>query len=94
MDTRKKIIADNGGEFCNAKLELFCEENQIKLSHGAARTPTTQGLVERSNKTWKENMRSLIMGSNNTNIEKWCEFACLWAATQASASTQCRLHML
>ncbi|XP_068731605.1 uncharacterized protein, partial [Montipora capricornis] len=53
---------------------LFCEENQIKLSHGAARTPTTQGLVERSNRTWKENMRSIIMGSNNKNIDRWCEY--------------------
>ena len=42
----RKILIDN------AKLKSFCEENQIKLSHGAARTPTTQGLVERSNKTW------------------------------------------
>ena len=70
----KKILTDNEGEFCNAKLKLFCEENQIKLSHGAPRTPTTQGLVERSNRTWKENMRSIIMGSNNKNIERWCEY--------------------
>ena len=33
---------------------LIDEENQIKLSHGAARTPTTQGLVERSNKHGKK----------------------------------------
>ena len=58
----KKILTDNGGEFCNAKLKLFCEENQIKLSHRAPRSPTTQGLVERSNRTWKENMRAIIMG--------------------------------
>ncbi|XP_067029790.1 KRAB-A domain-containing protein 2-like [Acropora muricata] len=64
----KKIRTDNGGEFCNAKLKLFREENQIKLSHGAPRTPTTQGLVERSNRTWKENMTSIIMESNNKNI--------------------------
>ena len=90
----EKILTDNGGEFCNAKLKLFCEENQIKLSHGAAKTPTTQGLVERSSKIWKENMRSISMGSHNKNIERWCELACLWAATQASVSTQYRLHML
>ena len=42
----KKILTDNGGE--------FCEENQIKLSHGAPRTPTTQGLVERSNRDGKK----------------------------------------
>ncbi|XP_068684422.1 KRAB-A domain-containing protein 2-like [Montipora foliosa] len=83
----KTILTDSGGEFCNAKLKLFCEEKQIKLSHGAARTPTTQGLVERSNKTWKENMRSIIMGSNNKNIERWCEYT-----MQASYTMNVTLH--
>ncbi|XP_068687781.1 SCAN domain-containing protein 3-like [Montipora foliosa] len=83
----QKILTDNGGEFCNAKLKLFCEENQINLSHGAARTPTTQGLVERSNTTWKENMRSIIMGSYNKNIERWCEYT-----MQASYTMKVTLH--
>ena len=83
----KKILTDNGGEFCNAKLKLFCEENEIKLSHGAPRTPTTQGLVERSNRTWIENMRSIIMGSNNKNIERWCEYT-----MQASYTMNITLH--
>ena len=83
----RKILIDNGGEFCNAKLKLFCEENQIKLSHGAARTPSTQGLVERCNKTWKENMRSIIMGSNNKNIDRWCEYT-----MQASYTMNITLH--
>ena len=83
----KKILTDNAGEFCNAKLTLFCEKNQIKLSHGAARTPTIQGLVERSNRTWKENMGSIIMGSNNKNIERWCEYT-----MQASYTMNVTLH--
>ena len=83
----KKILTDNGGEFCNAKLKLFCEESQIKLSHEAARTPTTHGLVERSNRTWKENMRSITMGSNNKNIERWCEYT-----MQASYTMNVTLH--
>ena len=83
----QKFLIDNGGEFCNAKLKLFCEENQIKRSHGGARTPTTQGLVARSNKTWKENMRSIIMGSNNKNIERWCEYT-----IQASYTMTITLH--
>ena len=37
----KKIITDNGGEFQNKKLKMFCKDNGIKLSHGAPRTPTT-----------------------------------------------------
>ncbi|XP_068723811.1 uncharacterized protein [Montipora capricornis] len=83
----RKILIDNGGEFCNAKLKLFCEENQIKLSHEAARTPTTQALAERSNKTWKENVRSIIMGSNIKNIERWCEYK-----MQASYTMNITLH--
>lgn len=81
----KKILTDNGGEVCNAKLKLFCEQNQIKLSHGAPRTLTTQGLVERSNRTWKENMRSITTGSNN--IERWCE-----NTMQASYTMNITLH--
>ena len=83
MDTRKKNLTDNGGEFCKAKLKLFCEENQIELSHGAARTPTIQGLVERSNKTRKGNMRSIIMIWNQ-----------ITRTLKDGASTQCRVHIL
>ena len=78
----KKILT-----YMEVKLKLFCEENEIKLSHGAARTPTTQGLVERRNRTWKENMRSIIMGSNNKNIERWCEYT-----MQASYTMNVTLH--
>ena len=84
----RKILIDNGGEFCNAKLKLFCEENQIKLSRGAARIPTTQGLVERRNKTWKETMSLIIMGSNNKSIERWCEYT-----MQASYTMNITLHV-
>ena len=42
-------------------MEAFCEENRIQVAHGSPRTPTTQGLVERSNQSWKEDMRALIM---------------------------------
>ena len=69
----KKILTDNGGEFSNAKLNSFCQDNKITLSHGSPRTPTTQGLVERSDRTWKEDLRNIIMGSSAKNLEKWCE---------------------
>ena len=59
----KKIITDNGGEFQNKKLKMFCKDNGIELSHGAPRTPTTQGLTERSNLSWKQDMRSLIVST-------------------------------
>ncbi|XP_022791289.1 uncharacterized protein LOC111330654 [Stylophora pistillata] len=55
-------------------MKAFCSTNQIQLLHGAARTPTTQGLVERSNRTFKENMRSLIMSTCGLQISKWCKY--------------------
>ena len=46
------------------------------MAHGSPRTPTTQGLVERSNRSWKEDMRALIMStSSSTSVQKWCEKA-------------------
>ena len=41
-----KNITDNGGELENNKMKAFCSTYQIQLLQGAARTPTTQGLVE------------------------------------------------
>lgn len=70
----KKIITDNGGEFQNKKLKMFCKDNGIELSHGAPRTPTTQGLTERSNLSWKQDMRSLIVSTADKNIKKWCQY--------------------
>ena len=71
----KKILTDNGGEFANKKMEAFCKENGIQVAHGSPRTPTTQGLVERSNRSWKEDMRALIMSTSSKNLKKWCEKA-------------------
>ena len=55
-------------------MKAFCSTNQIQLLHGAARTATTQGLVERSNCTFKENMKSLIMTTCGLQISKWCKY--------------------
>lgn len=68
----QKIITDNGKEFKNEAMNRFCDHNGIKVSHGAPRTPTTQGLVERANRIWKENTRSLIM-STARKVDHWCE---------------------
>ena len=69
-----KNLSDNGKEFRNKKMKQFCEENGITLSHGAARTPTTQGLTERSNRSWKEDMRTIIVEIAEKNIQRWCEY--------------------
>lgn len=52
----------------------FARDNGIDLSHGAPRTPTTQGLTERSNLSWKQDMRSLIVSTADKNIKKWCQY--------------------
>ena len=70
----QKVLTDNGGEFENEEMKAFCSTNQIQLLHWAARTPTTQGLVERSNPTLKENMRSLIRSTCGLQISKWCKY--------------------
>ena len=56
-------------------MKAFWKENGIKVAHGSPRTPTAQGLVERSNRSWKEDMRALIMKTCSKNLEKWCEKA-------------------
>ena len=47
---------------------------QKKLLHGAARTPRTQGLVKRSNRTFKKTMRTLIMTTCGLQISQWCKY--------------------
>lgn len=50
----KKILTDNGKEFDNNNTKQFGKESGIKIAHGSPRTPTTQALVERAKRTWKE----------------------------------------
>ena len=69
----KKILTDYGKEFKNKKMKAYCQENGIQNAHGSPRTPTTQGLVERSNRSWKEDTRALIMSTSSENVKKWCE---------------------
>ena len=54
-------------------MEAFCQQNAVEIAHGSPRTPTTQGLVERSNRSWKEDTRALIMSTSSQNVKKWCE---------------------
>ena len=58
MGYLKQILCDNGTEFKNETGKKFAEENKIQLKHGSPQTPATQGLVERSNRTWKEDIES------------------------------------
>ena len=67
----KSILYDNGREFCNQIMETFCQKNGITMKHGAPRTPTTQGLIERSNRSCKEDLHTLIVSTTRNN-SKWC----------------------
>ena len=88
----QKILTDNGGEFENKKMQAFCSTNQIQLLHGAARTATTQGLVERSNLTFKENMRSLIMTTCGLQISKWPKYT-MEASYIMNITYHCAINM-
>ena len=58
------ILNDSGEEFNNKQMETFCKENEIKQGHGSSCTPTIQGFVERSNRSWKDATRMLIVSTN------------------------------
>ena len=58
---------------CLVVMESFSPQNGIKIVYGSPRTVTTEGLVERSNKSWKKDMRALIISTFSRNVTKWCE---------------------
>ena len=62
---------DNGKEFTGKKMKDFCKTNSITQVHGAPRTPTTQGLVERGNRTFKENLCN-ILREKKAELNSWC----------------------
>ena len=65
------LHSDNGKEFTGQKMKNFCKTNSITQVHGASRTPTTQGLVERGNRTFKENL-SNILREKKAELNSWC----------------------
>ncbi len=56
----KKIICDRGKEFLNAILYDIAEKNKITLCHGSPYNPSTQGCIERSNRTIKSKLKKWI----------------------------------
>jgi len=49
-------------------MQNFVQANDVTLNCGSARTPTAQGLVERPNRTWKEDMRMIILSKANKDL--------------------------
>ena len=70
----KTLHRDNGKEFIGIKMKQFCHSYSIAQVHGAPRTPTTQGLVERGNRTFKENL-SKILREKKAELNNWCSEA-------------------
>ena len=65
------LHSDNGKEFKSKTVSELCRKHQIKQVHGAPRTPSTQGLVERNNRTVKENILN-ILKERDESLGKWC----------------------
>jgi hypothetical protein len=54
------IHSDNGREFINNSVEAYLQIHNIEYRHGKPYKPTTQGKVERGNRTLKETIRKLV----------------------------------
>jgi hypothetical protein len=65
------LHSDNGSEFVNKPIKDYLQLHGIKYNHGKPYTPTTQGKVERANRTMQEIIRKLVYQSNNSKT--WFE---------------------
>jgi transposase InsO family protein len=57
------LHTDNGGEFDNRLLDSYCRQHNINFVHGKPYTPSTQGKVERGNRTLQEIINKLVAES-------------------------------
>ena len=64
----KKLLTDNGLEFRNNRLESFAKENGITIYHGSPKSPT-----ERSNRTFKEDLRAILLTEATRQLKNWCK---------------------
>jgi hypothetical protein len=60
------LHTDNGTEFKNSILEKYLQDNEVEFRHGKPYTPTTQGKIERANRTLKMAISKTIRGKPNT----------------------------
>ncbi|KAL8118058.1 hypothetical protein AgCh_015817 [Apium graveolens] len=56
----RRIRSDNGTEFKNYVMRVFCEENGILHEFSAVRTPQQNGVVERKNRSLIEAARTML----------------------------------
>ncbi|GJY36886.1 putative ribonuclease H-like domain-containing protein [Tanacetum coccineum] len=65
VDKKVKIIrCDNGTEFKNKVMSVFCEQKGINREFSIARTPQQNGVAERRNRTLIEAARTVLADSN------------------------------
>ncbi|GJT78794.1 putative ribonuclease H-like domain-containing protein [Tanacetum coccineum] len=73
VDQKVKIIrCDNGTEFKNKVMDVFCKEKGIKREYSVARTPQQNGVAERRNRTLIEAARTMLADSK-LPITFWAE---------------------
>ncbi|KAG7552201.1 GAG-pre-integrase domain [Arabidopsis thaliana x Arabidopsis arenosa] len=68
----KQIRSDRGGEFLSEAFNSFCESQGIVHQYSAPRTPQSNGVVERKNRTLQEMARAMIHG-NGVPEKFWAE---------------------
>ncbi|HEY5234640.1 MAG TPA: DDE-type integrase/transposase/recombinase, partial [Rhabdochlamydiaceae bacterium] len=68
----KMIRSDNGTEFKNHNLELFCLKQGISHQFSAPRTPQQNGVAERKNRTLIEAARTMLSDSR-LPVTFWAE---------------------
>ncbi|KAG7633109.1 Reverse transcriptase RNA-dependent DNA polymerase [Arabidopsis suecica] len=70
----KKLITDNGLEYCNHYFEKFCKDEGIVRHKTCAYTPQQNGIVERLNRTIMDKVRSMLSESG-MDKKFWAEAA-------------------
>jgi transposase InsO family protein len=78
-----RLHTDNGSEFVNKDVKSYLESQKIELVNGKPYTPTTQGKVERANRSIQEIMQKLV--SESCGKKTW--FDVLYEATLALNTT-------
>jgi transposase InsO family protein len=61
------LQSDNGSEFKNKDMTLWCEQNGIRQLFTPSHTPTSNGLVENWNKQLRKIMRDIFVRTNTLN---------------------------
>jgi Reverse transcriptase (RNA-dependent DNA polymerase) len=57
----KRLYTDGGTEFINRTLKEYCTKNGIELRYSPARTPQLNGIAERSVRSCKDAIRTLLV---------------------------------